>query len=176
MSPLQNSRWKVPQLAEWKEGQVGTVKGLNVRSGYFPVFVLHEEPSWPSLSGRFLDLLLTCGGAWFPKPRNRPQRPSGRPTVQLHVWHYPENLVEAPDPTDKGLCSTRLTSVPSPRPPVTRLGCCLDLWPPGYKSGVLLTLFLGLINLLEQVTELRAAFHSPDHCKSLFFTSVSLYT
>ena len=113
---------------------------------------------------RFLDSLLTCGGASFPKPRNSSQRPSGRPTVQLHVWPYPESLMEAPDPTGKGLRSTRRTPVPSARPPVTRLGCCLDLWPAGYQSEVLLTPCLGLISLLEQVTELRATFHLPDHC------------
>ena len=46
---------------------------------------------------------------------------------------------------------------------VTSPGCHLCFWPTGYKSEVPKTPSSGLINLLEQLTELRETFYLLDH-------------
>ena len=47
--------------------------------------------------------------------------------------------------------------------PITSPGCHLGFWFTSYRSQVPKTLFLGLINLLEQHIELRETFYLLDY-------------
>ena len=64
-------------------------------------------------------------------------------------------------PQVKGL-SPRLPST-SLQKLTAKLGCYLYFWPTGYKSEVPKTLILGVINLLEWLTEPRETFYLLDH-------------
>lgn len=49
-------------------------------------------------------------------------------------------------------------------PPLQMPGCYLCFWPGSYKLYVWTTPFSGLINFLEQVTELKKSVYSFDYC------------
>ena len=75
--------------------------------------------------------------------------PAGCPAVQLNSdTSYPEITS---DPIDEGLS---LLHMPGACPPVTGAGCNLE---------IPTTPFLGLINLLEQLVELRETFYLLDY-------------
>ena len=88
---------------------------------------------------------------------------AGCPTIQLNVDTIYLEIVS--DFTGWGLSPTRLLSLRySPlQMPVTSPCRYLFFWPTGYRSEVPTTPFLGSINLLQRLTELRETFYLLGH-------------
>ena len=142
---------------------------------------------WFLLNG-FLDpnpmCVCVCGD--FPIPPSNSQTLAGSLTLQLNS--DTTYLELASDSTGKGLSPTRPRSTsdirheprlllvlltdrlqmgsssdsPHLRTPIANPSCHLYFWPTGYKSEVPTTSFLGSINLLEWLTELRKLVYSLD--------------
>ena len=87
------------------------------------------------------------------------------PGTNLHMCGDDPETVS--HPTGLGLSLTSLSPHPV-QTPTTSPGCHLGFWPTGFRSKVLIAPSLGLINLLEWLTEL-GTFYLLDYGFLFFF-------
>ena len=84
--------------------------------------------------------------------------PTGCPTIQL--WHY---LLGDSIISHRSRVQSYKTAPCLPQTPVTSPGYHLYFWPTDYKSELPKIPFLGLVNLLQWLMELRETFCLLDH-------------
>ena len=100
--------------------------------------------------------MCVCGFSTTP---NDSLIPAGCPTIQLNSdTIYMEREGQIPQ-----VKSSVIQDCPPIQMPILSPGCHLNFWLSSFKSEVVMTPFLGFLNLLEHLTELRKPVYSLEY-------------